>query len=247
MTQRAATTALAGRRALVTGGSRGIGAATAAALAAAGARVAVVGRGGAGLDAVVAAAGGAGAGHLAVVADLTRDEGVRIVLNAVHSWAGDAPDILVNNAGEFPNAVLEQLDPAAVERSWRLNLGAPFALIHALLPAMRARQSGDIVNVGSVADRGAYSGNAAYSAAKYGLRGLHEVLRIETRGTGVRAVLVSPGPVDTAIWAPHESRLGTRFPERAAMLRPDDVARAIVFALSQPAHVDVDEMRLTPA
>lgn len=236
---------LAGRRALVTGASRGIGAATSQALASAGALVAVVGRTAGDLERVVESLGGSAAGHLVVLADLASDAGVRDTIRATSAWAGGAPDILVSNAGEFPNAPLEQLDPAAVERSWRLNLGAPFAMAHAFLPAMRVRKSGDIVTVGSIADRGAYSGNTAYSASKYGLRGLHEVLRVETQGSGVRATLVSPGPVDTAIWDPHESRLGKRFPVREAMLRAEDVASAIVFAVTQPAHVNVDELRLT--
>jgi NADP-dependent 3-hydroxy acid dehydrogenase YdfG len=110
---------------------------------------------------------------------------------------------------------------------------------------MRARKSGDIVTLGSIADRYAFTGNAAYSATKFGMRAFHEVLRAETRGSGVRAILVSPGPVDTEIWDPHEASIGTRFPKRADMLTADDVARAIVFAVSQPAHVDIDELRLT--
>jgi NADP-dependent 3-hydroxy acid dehydrogenase YdfG len=110
---------------------------------------------------------------------------------------------------------------------------------------MRRRHSGDVVTIGSVADRTAFTGNAAYSASKFGIRAVHEVLRAETRGSGVRAILVSPGPVDTEIWDPLADQLGGRFPERTAMLTAADVARAIVFTVSQPAHVDIDELRLT--
>jgi NADP-dependent 3-hydroxy acid dehydrogenase YdfG len=186
-----------------------------------------------------------GAGHLAVGADLSAEGGPDAVAAAVTRWAGGAPDILVNNAGTFPNAPIESQSGDDLARSLRLNLEAPFALVRAFLPAMRKRGSGDIVTIGSIADKTAFTGNAAYSASKYGIRAIHEVLRTETRGTGVRAILVSPGAVDTDIWDPHEASIGTRFPKREAMLAADDVARAILFAVSQPAHVDIDELRLT--
>ena len=96
-----------------------------------------------------------------------------------------------------------------------------------------------------MADRVAFPENGAYAATKFGARAMHEVLRAETRGTGVRAILVSPGAVDTDIWSPLESQLGKRFPAREAMISADDVARAIAFALTQPRHVDIDELRLT--
>jgi NADP-dependent 3-hydroxy acid dehydrogenase YdfG len=233
---------LAGRRALVTGGTRGIGAATARALVAAGAAVGVVGRRG---DDAVAVAKTLGPGSAAFAADLTDAKGIEGVILGVTDWSGSAPDIIVNNAGVFPHAALESQDPDELSRALRLNIEAPFALIRAFLPAMRARGSGDVVSIGSVADRNAFTGNAAYSATKYGIRGVHEVLRAETRGSGVRAILVSPGAVDTEIWEPYESSLGGRFPTRDAMLTADDVARAIVFAVSAPPHVDVEELRLT--
>lgn len=233
---------LAGRRALVTGASRGIGAATARALAAAGARVALTARS---ADTIAALARELGNGHLAFAADLSATSGVGELVAAVEGWAGGPPDILVNNAGAFvPTSIADQ-DPDGFARMLQLNVEAPFRLIRAFAEAMRARGSGHVVTVGSVADRSASVGNAAYSASKFGLRALHEVLRAETRGSGVRATLVSPGPVDTEIWTPVEGRLGCDFPPRGAMLSADDVARAIVFAVSQPARVDIDELRLT--
>jgi NADP-dependent 3-hydroxy acid dehydrogenase YdfG len=233
---------LAGRTALVTGASRGIGAAAARALAASGARVALVARSGGAIEALARSLGD---GHLAVPADLATPAGTDAVVGAVTRWAGGPPDILVNNAGTFaPTPVAEQ-DPDAFAATLRLNLESPFRLVRAFIVPMRSRGSGHIVTIGSVADRSARPGNAAYSASKYGLRALHEVLRAEMRGTGVRASLVSPGPVDTPIWDPVERRLGRDFPARDAMLAADDVARAIVFVVTQPPHVDVEELRLT--
>jgi NADP-dependent 3-hydroxy acid dehydrogenase YdfG len=234
--------AFAGRRALVTGGTRGIGAATARALVDAGALVAVASRN---IDDGRALVDALGAGHLAIGADLAAAGDVDALVSSVTRWAGGAPDIIVNNAGTFPNASIEDQAPEELARTLRLNVEAPFQIVRAFLGAMRKRRSGDIVTIGSVADKSAYSGNAAYSASKYGLRALHEVLRLETRGSGVRAILVSPGAVDTDIWDPHQAAIGTRFPKRADMLESEDVARAILFAVSQPPHVDIDELRLT--
>lgn len=234
--------ALAGRRALVTGASRGIGAAVVRALAAEGARVAAVARGADALHAVVEPLG---AGHCAIAADVTTDDGIAAIAHTVLAWAGDAPDIIVNNAGIFPRARFDAQGAGEFARTLALNLEAPFRIVHAFLGAMRARRTGDIVTIGSVADRHVYPENAAYSASKCGLRALHEVLRAETRGTGLRATLVSPGPVDTDIWNPHAEQLGTRLPARDAMLTADDVARCVCFAVCQPSGVDVEELRVS--
>lgn len=233
---------LAGRRALVTGASKGIGAATARALAELGALVAVTARS---ADAVHALAAELGAAHAAIPADMSSAEGTDKVIAATRRWAGGAPDILVNNVGAFAHALTGDQDPDGFAATLKINLEAPFRLVHAFLPAMLERKSGDIVSIGSVADKVAFTGSAAYSASKYALRATHEVLRAETRDSGVRAILVSPGAVDTDIWNPIEAQLGKRFPAREAMISADDVARAIAFALSQPRHVDIDELRLS--
>lgn len=234
--------ALAGRRALVTGASRGIGAATARLLAGAGALVAVSARASGPLRELCAELG---AGHFAVPADLSTAAGADGAIAAVRAWAGGAPDIIVNNAGTFALASTGEQDPDGFARTLRINLEAPFRIVHAFIAEMIQRKSGDVVTIGSVADKTAFTGNAAYGASKFGVRATHEVLRAETRGSGVRAILVSPGAVDTDIWNPIESELGKRFPARAAMISADDVARAIAFALQQPRHVDIDELRLT--
>jgi NADP-dependent 3-hydroxy acid dehydrogenase YdfG len=127
------------------------------------------------------------------------------------------------------------------------NLVAPFRFVHAFLGAMRARGSGHVVTIGSIADRVAFPENGAYAASKFGVRGLHEVLREELRGSGVRATLVSPGPVDTALWDAVDPDNRPGFTPRARMLHPDDVAAAILYAVTAPPRVNVDELRLTPA
>lgn len=235
-------TALASRSAVVTGASRGIGAATARALAAAGASVALIARSAEELDALAAELGD---GATAIVADLTEVAGLEAAVTQARDALGDSPDILVNNAGIFRVASAGEMPPAVFTETIELNLVVPFRVLRAFLPGMLARRSGHIVNLGSVADRNAFPGNAAYSASKFGLRGLHEVLRAELRGSGVRATIVSPGAVDTPLWdvAEAESPPG-RFTARKDMLRPEAVAAAVLYAVTQPADVNVEELRL---
>ncbi len=112
---------------------------------------------------------------------------------------------------------------------------------------MRDAGGGSFISVGSVADHTGFPENAAYAASKFGLRGLHETLAAEYAGTGVRLSLVSPGATDTTIWDPFTPERRAGFPARAAMLRPEDVADAILFAATRPAHVHVDWIRLRPS
>ena len=109
---------------------------------------------------------------------------------------------------------------------------------------MLERGSGHVVSIGSVAGRVAFPGNGAYGASKFGLRGLHAVLAEEVGGTGVRATLIEPAATDTPLWDPLDPDARGDLPSRAAMLRPEDVARAVVYALAQPAGVEVSTLAL---
>ena len=120
-----------------------------------------------------------------------------------------------------------------------------FLLAREVLPAM-ASAGGLFVSIGSVADHVGFPENAAYAAAKYGLRGMHETLLAEYRGSRVRLTLVSPGPTDTGIWDPFDPDARPGFPRRSAMLRPADVADAVLFVATRPTHVQVDWLRLGP-
>ena len=227
-------TALAGRLALVTGASRGIGAATAEALRNAGARGGRVSRT---LQATP--------GYLDFPADLTQPEPVE----ALAAWLESVgvPDVVVSNAGGFLLRPLAETSVADFDAQVAINLRAPFALARAFLPRMRASgRGGCYISVGSVADHVGFPENAAYAASKYGLRGLHETLLAEYRGSGVRLTLVSPGPTDTAVWDPFDPDHRAGFPPRAKMLRPADVAEAILFVATRPSHVLIDWLRLGP-
>lgn len=233
---------LRGRTALVTGASRGIGRAVARRLGQAGARVALCARSRAELESLAAELGDAASVH---VVDLTDAAQVAEVIPAAIAALGDRVDVLVNNAGIFPLASIEHTTPASFEATVQANLVAPFRVIHAVLPAMRAAGAGHVVSIGSVADRRIYGGNGAYSASKFGGRAVHEVLREELTGSGVRCSLISPAATDTPIWDPVDPDNTPGFPPRSAMLRPDDVAEAVLWAVTRPPHVNVDELRLS--
>lgn len=233
---------LEGRTAVVTGASRGIGLAIASALGGAGARVALVARSSAELERLAAELGG---GAIGLACDVTDLASVQAALRRLRErYGADAPDVLVNNAGFFSVQPLERTSPDTFARTLGVNLAAPFVFAHAVLPAMKARRRGHLVTIGSVADHVAFPGNAAYAASKYGLRGLHEVMRVELRGTGVRTTLVSPGSVDTELWSAENLAARADIPPRSQMLDVRAVADAVLYAITQPDAVTVEEVRL---
>ncbi len=236
------TDTLAGRHALVTGASRGIGLAIAQALVRAGARVALVARGEAALEARVAELGSSA---VAVVADVSTPKGIDRAVTEVKEAFGDVPDLLVNNAGIFIPRSIESLTAEDFERTVRVNLITPFLLVRAMLPRWRELGRGHAITIGSTADRTIYPDNGAYSASKFGARALHEVLRTETRGTGIRATLIAPSATDTPIWDSIDLPPGNRFPPRDKMLATTMVADAVVWAAARPNEVNVDELRLS--
>lgn len=216
------------RTAVVTGASRGIGAAAAAALAGAGFRVATVAR---------------SAGDYRC--DLTDPAAWTEVAQRILKERG-IPDVVVNNAGAYLLKPLAETSLNEFQAQVALNLTGCFAVARAFLPAMSGAGRGSFISIGSVADHNGFAENAAYAAAKYGLRGLHETLVDEYRGSGVRLTLISPGPTDTAVWDPIDPDAREGFTPRAEMLKPQDVAEAVLFAATRPTNVHVDWIRLGP-
>ncbi len=217
----------AGRRALVTGGGQGIGAAIARALTLAGAEVTVLGRRREPLAEMVAA------GHAAafIVADVTASPEI-----------GET-DILVNNAGAVEPAPFAKLDRAMWDRAIAVNLTSVFTLTHAALPGMLARGYGRVVNVASTAGLVGYPYVAAYVAAKHGVIGLTRALALETARAGITVNAVCPGYTETELMA--ESMRGlmaktgrSEAEARAAyaksnpqgrLVTPGEVAAAVMF------------------
>jgi NADP-dependent 3-hydroxy acid dehydrogenase YdfG len=226
--------ALGGATALVTGGTLGIGRAVAERLHAGGARVLIAARDEARVARVARELGVAG-----IAADVSKPAlVVRLAAAAEERWGG-APDIVVHAAGAFALTPLARTPIATFDRQIAVNLRAAFLLIRTFLPGMLERGTGHLVTIGSIAGRVAFPENGAYSASKFGVRGLHAVLDAETRGTGVRATLVEPAATDTALWDAVDPDTRPDLPDRAGMLRAADVADAVFYAVTRPPGVDV--------
>lgn len=223
---------LADRRVVVTGATGGIGSAIVRRLGDAGARVIAVARSADALQRLATETGAralpANAADAAAVDDLAAD-----VLS------DGAPFAVIHAAGGFDLAPVAETDPAMLDRMIDGNLRAPFLVTRALLPAMLEAGTGHVVIIGSIAGRVAFPGNAAYSASKFGVRGLHEVLVQELRGTGVRATLVEPAATDTPIWDPHDPDRRDDLPSRNLMLSADAVADAVLYAITRPPDVHI--------
>jgi NADP-dependent 3-hydroxy acid dehydrogenase YdfG len=226
----------------VTGASLGIGHAVAAQLSAGGASVVMVARGQDALEEAAVAAGGT-----AIAADVSDAGSVGALLERATRTLGGAADILVNAAGAFSLAPIAETDLASFDAQIAVNLRGTFLMIRAFLPSMLSAGEGDIVTLGSIAGRVAFPMNGAYSASKFGVRGLHAVLDQELRGTGVRSTLVEPATTDTPLWDPIDRTRHTDLPPRAAMLDAAQVAEAVVWALTRPSGAAVRNIAMERA
>ncbi len=191
---------LAGRTALVTGASSGIGAATAQALAARQVRLGLLARREDRLAEVADRCIALGAPEVRILgADLADLGSLESVVNAAEDHL-DGIDVLVNNAGRPMRRRVAELTPAEVELTMAVNYFAPVRLTLLALPHMLRRGSGCVVNVSSVGGRIPITGEAAYCGSKAALCGFSETLAVELAGTGVDVRLIIPGPIDTEIW-----------------------------------------------
>ncbi len=233
------TGGLAGRSVLVTGGSRGIGRAVAEAVAEAGGSVHVLCRDPSSVETLARTSGGA-----VWPADLSDEASVWSALDALQDRLGGGPWAVVQSAGAFDVAPIVETSVADFDRMVSINLRGSFLVLRALLPGFLDRGFGRIVHVGSVAGRRGFPGNGAYGASKFGVRGLHEVLVEEVRGTGVAATLLEPAATDTPLWDPLDPDADPHLPGRAQMLRPQDVAEAVSFVLSRPDDVRIPLLQI---
>jgi NAD(P)-dependent dehydrogenase (short-subunit alcohol dehydrogenase family) len=222
---------LAGRVAVVTGASRGIGLAVAERLAAAGARVAICSRAADAAGQARLAAAAERIGHAAapgapvlwLACDVARFADARHLHAAVERELG-TPDILVNNAGVVVRARLDETSEHDWERVLGANLDGTFNVTRVFLPGMRARASGRIINVASISGRQGTAGLTAYCAAKHGVVGFTRALAEETREVGIQVNAVCPGSVDT------DMLVGSGF---AARMQPGDVAGVVHYLAAE--------------
>ncbi len=213
---------LKGRVVLITGAGRGIGRAMAHAFAAAGAKVALLGKTKKNLLEVQKELKDSDVPTVVLAADVSDEGAVSRAVAAAEQQLGPV-DVLVNNAGIFVMAPVEKMDTLAFERTLAVNLRGPFLMSRALLPGMKARKRGHIVNISSTAGRRGFAGGSAYCASKFGLAGLTEAMRYEVRTSNVRVTCVYPSTVNTDL----AKKGGLDFAEDR-VIQPEDVAAAVV-------------------
>ena len=231
---------------LITGGGTGLGAETARLLAARGASVAVAARRADKLDAVVAQITSAGGRARAYPLDVVRKDDVKSVVDAVVADLGGL-DVMINNAGIMPIRPMAEVNTDEWDAMIDVNLKGLLYGIAAALPVFLARQSGHFINLSSVAGVKVFSpGATVYSATKFAVRAISEGLRNEV-GPNIRVTSIEPGNVDSDL------KFGTTGSAQPVVLDfykvaipADAVARAIAFAIEQPADVDINEIVLRP-
>jgi short-subunit dehydrogenase len=229
-------------RALITGAGSGIGRATALAFAEAGIDLALVGRSAEKLNAVAAEARKTGVEAKAYPLDLSMVDQVKAKIGEVATDFGNLT-ILVNNAGMGGTGDLLTLSLEDWQQMINLNLTSVLQCIQGVLPGMRDRQNGMIINIASIAAHQAFPGWGAYSVSKAGLLCLSKVLAAEERLHGIRVVTVSPGAVDTPIW---EADTMPDF-DRSAMLSPELIAQSILHTAMLPPQAVIEELIVTPS
>ena len=224
--------------ALVTGASRGIGLAIATRLARHGYAVGCAARDEEALDRLVTGISAESGSALGIAFDVREPDDCRHAAASVEERFGPI-DVLVNNAGIGGFAPAQELEVAEWDRIVSTNLSGVFYLTRAVLPGMVSRGRGHVVTIASIAGHRGFAGGAAYAASKHALVGFHESLMLDVRGKGVRTTLISPGSVDTAFF-PDDDR------DRGWMLRPEDVAQAVEFALAAREGALVEQIVLRP-
>ena len=227
------------RVAIVTGGTHGIGRAVCLALAGAEMWVAACGR-----DKSLLRTLETESIH-GYPCDVRDGDRVRETVAAVAAARGRI-DVLVNAAGvSMPEPLsLEAVDTALWQRIIETNLTGTFNFCRAVLPHMRRRGTGLIVNILSTAAFRSNPGNGPYTVSKYGARALSECLAEETKGSGIKVTSVSPGPVNSDIWT-HKKRPPAA-EERARMLKPEDIAEIVLFLYTRPGYVHIENVTVVP-
>jgi 3-oxoacyl-[acyl-carrier protein] reductase len=227
--------------ALVTGGTEGIGRATAAALGRAGYRVGICSRSPDKVAAALRELRGMGITAAGAAADVADPDQVGRLVDAVRGALGEI-DVLVNNAGVLIARPFEELTLDDWDVTLATNVRSLYLTTRLVLPGMRARRRGTIVNVASLAGRNGFVGGSAYSASKHAVLGFSRSLMLEVRKDNVRVVAICPGSVATGML--REQAMLKPDPDR--ILRPEDVAASILHVLTLPTGALVSELDIRP-
>ncbi len=235
---------LAGRAALVTGASRGIGRAVALGLAAAGAAVVATGRDTAALDRLVAEGAARGTPLHVHPAELTDDLTVKQLVASVHAFVDDVA-VLVHSAGLYRRGALAGADLADLDRQYGVNLRAPYALTQLLLPDL-TRTCGDVIFINSTQGLTAGPQVGQYAATKHALRAIADSLRAELGPLGPRVCTISPGRTATPMQEKIFEEEGRAWrPEE--LLAPEDIAAMVLAVVALPLRAEVTDMVILPS
>lgn len=213
---------LRGSVALVTGAGRGIGRAVAVALAGEGAHVGLMGLTASHLLAVEKEVNALGVRTAILAGDVSDEGSVSRCVAAAEQQLGSI-DILVNNAGVYTHGPVDRIDALVFDHTIAVNLRGPFLMARAVLPGMKSRRRGHVINVASTAARRGFAGGAAYCASKFGLAGLSEAMLRDVRGYDVRVTCLLPSTVATDM-----SRRGEFLQDASKAIQPSDIAEAII-------------------
>lgn len=243
---------LDGKTALVTGASSGIGRACARSLGEAGARVLLAARRRDRLDEVAAQMRAEHGGDSCMVIELdVRDRNaVERTVTGLRDQGVEAIDILVNNAGLA--AGLSKVQEGSFDHWDRMvdtNVKGLLNVSRFVLPWMVERGAGHVVNIGSIAGRYVYPNGNVYCATKYAVRALNRGMRIDLHGTGIRVTTVDPGLLESEfsiVRFDGDADMAAKVYEGTSPLRPEDVADAVLWAVTRPQHVNVEELVLWP-
>jgi len=225
----------------ITGATHGIGRATALAFGRAGYAVGVCARTAGKVDALVAELRREGFAAAGAAADVSQPEPVSHAVEQISGALGEI-GLLVNNAGVLIARPFEELTLEEWDTTMATNVRSLFVVTRAVLPGMRRRGEGTVVNVASLAARNGFAGGAAYTASKHAVLGFARSLMLEVRKEGIRVITICPGSVDTGML--RDQPMLKSNPQR--ILQPEDVAQAIVAAVQLPGRALVSEIDVRP-
>ncbi|MCG3207941.1 MAG: putative oxidoreductase [Anaerolineae bacterium] len=226
---------------IITGASSGIGAEIARTLAAEGAAVVLAARSMSKLERVAAELAATGAATMALPTDVTREADCQALVSAVVDAFGRL-DVLVNNAGYAPPASLPDTTEAIWDATIDSCLKGVFLMTRAVVPHMLQNGGGTVVNISSVAGKAGFENRTAYCAAKWGVHGFTEALRAELGRQNIRAHLICPAAVATPWWDTANNPQPLDVLDK--MIKPEEVAEAVCWVLTQPDRLQIDEVVL---
>lgn len=240
---------LEGKVAVVTGASSGIGEATALALAAENAKVVVAARRTDRLEELVKRISESGKEAIPIIADVSEEKQAQDIIDKTKDKYGRV-DILINNAGLMLLGLIGGANTEDWRRMVNTNLLGLMYMTHAVLPVMKAQGEGHIVNISSVAGRTARVGSGVYNATKWGVGAFSESLRQEVYKDKIRVTIIEPGAVATEL-ANHITDAAAKeqiqsWVQSITPLQSEDIAGAIIYAVTQPQHVNVNEILIRP-